>query len=385
MSSIIIYCFPLLIDVILGLFIFAGPMRAVENNVSLSMVSLMLSAYGIGYVLFSLSMSKIIKVKYARLQIVAASLLIAFLSIIMAFREDIHVCLIVFIILPFGTSLFFNTFQTFMKHVDGNKSRPLNLSIATYTLSWSIGFALGPFISGWIREYFSWSVAFLFASALAVTVALVAFFFNPVYGDEKPAPSVVDNSKEPDLALSGWAGALTVAIVLSLFLTLFPKQSEAMGMRPGFRGMVIFLQNIVQAGVVFLYAKRFRWVYNASIAPFVGLFGVAALLCLYFATRPALFFIAAILFGIYGAGYFYAAVYHSLSHPSKSVRNIAVNEASVGTGFLIGPQLIRLANNPLTLTRPYLFAIMIIAVLMVFQYVFIKKKTAALNMERLIP
>lgn len=156
-------------------------------------------------------------------------------------------------------------------------------------------------------------------------------------------------------------------------------------MRPGFRGMVIFLQNIVQAGVVFLYAKRFRWVYNASIAPFVGLFGVAALLCLYFATRPALFFIAAILFGIYGAGYFYAAVYHSLSHPSKSVRNIAVNEASVGTGFLIGPQLIRLANNPLTLTRPYLFAIMIIAVLMVFQYVFIKKKTAALNMERLIP
>lgn len=373
MSHLIIFIYPLLIDVILGLFIFAGPMRAVENHQSLSMISLMLTAYGVGYIFFSLSMSKIVKVKYARLQMAVASLLIALLSTVLSFSADIYVTLVVFAILPFSISLFFNAFQAFMKHVGGNKSKPLKQSVATFIFSWSIGFALGPFISGWIREYFSWSIGFMFASVLAVAVSVITFVFNPVSEGDKPAQ--VDNLQQPDLVLTGWAGAMTVAIVLSLFLTLFPKQSDAMGMRPGYRGMVIFFQNIVQAGVVFIYARRTRWMFNASIAPLFGLFGMGAMLCLYFTTRPAFFFFAAALLGVFGAGYFYTAVYHALSHPSKSVRNIAVNEASVGTGFFLGPQLIRLADNPQSFTQPYLYAIFILAALMVFQYIFIRRKS----------
>ena len=382
MSHLIIYSYPLLIDIILGLFIFAGPMRAVENGVSLGMISLLITAYGIGYVLFSLFMSKIIRVRYARLQMVGASLLIAALSITLAFTANIYITLIVFSILPFGTSLFFNSFQAFMKHVGSNKATPMNMSVAIYVLSWSIGFALGPFFGGWIREYFSWHMAFLFAAILGIIVALVAFYFNPVGEESQAEPPIIDHSGDPDLALSGWVGVLTTAIVLSLFLTLFPKQTEMMGMRPGFRGMVIFLQNMVQAGVVFLYARHYRWVYNVAVAPFVGILGVVALVCLYYATQPFLLFVAAVLFGVFGAGYFYAAIYHSLSHPSKSVRNISINEASVGTGFLLGPQLVHLSSSPTTFTRPYLYAILIIAALIVFQYIFIKNKTTHLIESR---
>ena len=107
----IIYIFPMIIDMVLGVIFFAGPMRAVQNHESLKMISLLLTAYGIGYVIFSLLMSKIVKVRLAKAQVVGAAFIISILCLILSFSESIKISLLVFSILPFGMSMFFNSFQ----------------------------------------------------------------------------------------------------------------------------------------------------------------------------------------------------------------------------------------------------------------------------------
>jgi len=66
MSNQFIYLYPLFINMIVGVLIFVGPMRAAENNTSLTMISLMITSYGLGYILVSLLMGKIVKPRITR-------------------------------------------------------------------------------------------------------------------------------------------------------------------------------------------------------------------------------------------------------------------------------------------------------------------------------
>lgn len=373
----IIYIFPMIIDLILGVVFFAGPMRAVQNHESLKMISLLLTAYGIGYVVFSLSMSKIVKVALAKKQMVAAALLISAMCLALAVFENIIISLIVFSIIPFGMSLFFNSFQAFMKDVDAGAAKPVTYSSGMYFFAVSLGFALGPFISGWMREVLPWKAVFLFAAGLALIVATAAFLFRPAHSHH----NTTDNdhfANKPDLAVSGWLGALFGTVVLALFLTVYPKQCQAFGMRPGLRGMVIFTQSLIQALVALSFVKSKNWMFSAKIWPTINFFGIGGLLILFLAKTPLYLFIAAVALGIFAGSYFFTAVFHSLSHPSKSVRNIAINEAAIGSGFLLGPQLVQLTPATSSFTLPYLYAVPALVLLIIFQYIFIKSKNSKL-------
>lgn len=364
----------MIIDLILGVLFFAGPMRAVQNHESLKMISLLLTAYGIGYVIFSLSMSKIVKVALAKKQMVAAALLISALCLILAFFENIKISLLVFSIIPFGMSLFFNSFQAFMKDVDSGEAKSLTYSSSMYFFAVSTGFAMGPFISGWMREALPWKAVFLFAAAMAMIVAIGALLFKPTHS-RRGIGANNQFADKPDLAISGWLGALIGTITLALFLTIYPKQCQAFGMRPGFRGMVIFTQSLVQAFVALSFIKSKNWMFSAKTWPAINFFGIAGLLMLFMAKSPVYLFIAAVALGVFAGSYFFTAVFHSLSHPSKSVRNIAINEASIGSGFLLGPQLVQFTPAASGFTLPYLYVIPALVVLIIFQYIFIKSKS----------
>ena len=374
MINTIIYIFPLIMNIITGILFFAVPMRAVENGESVQMVSLVFTTYGIGYVVFCLSMSKIVKVHLAKKQMVVSSLLISLLLIVLAFYESIQIAIVVYCMFPFGTALFFNSFQAYMKDVDGGQSKPLTYSVSLYFASVSLGFALGPFLSGWLREFFPWMLSFLIAALLALVVAIAALVFKPQHS-QKTEKADTQFQDKPDLALSGWMGALFGTIALSLWLTLFPKVCEYFGLRPGFRGMVLFIQHVFQAGVALYLMKSKTWFYKPHLAPLYNLFGIVALYIIFSTKTPNFLYVAALFFGAFAAHFFFTAIFHSLSHPSQSVRNIAINESFIGAGFFIGPQLVNLVPQNAHFRTPYILALGGLFVVMIFQFVFVKIKT----------
>lgn len=375
MNHILIYIYPLLINMVVGIFMFVGPMRATEQNASLSLVSLMITNYGVGYIVFSLFMGKIVKPHLAKRQIIIGAGFIALLALILGFVKETLVVVIIYTIIPAGSSLFFNAFQAFMKDVQQSVARPLAQSVTSYIASLTLGFAFGPFISGWLREASSWSVSYFFAAAACMTVAILAFRFKPQPGEN--VQEYVDTSfrNKPDLARSGWAGAFVNIMIISLFLTIFPKQSGLMELRPYVKGMVVFLLNITQMLWVLIYARNFFWQFNHRRAPFVSLLAVGGLLLLFFAKGTLVVYCGVILLGIYASTMSFSGVFHCLTHPTRSVRNIAINEVAVGTGFLLGPQLIRLAPAAMGFTFSYIIAIVLVVALIVFQFYYIKSKT----------
>jgi len=375
MSNQFIYLYPLFINMIVGVLIFVGPMRAAENNTSLTMISLMITSYGLGYILVSLLMGKIVKPRIAKYQIAGGTFFISLLCLILGAVNNTIWMIVIYLILPLGASLFFNAFQAYMRDVQNSNAGPLARSVTSYLASLSLGFALGPFISGWIRELSSWNIAYFFAAVMALIVALCALFFKPK--NSTPGKESVDYSyaEKPDLSLSGWAGSFTGILIISLFLTIFPKQSEILELRPYIKGLVVFLLNIVQIIYVQLYARHHNWIYKYSIAPFVHLLAVVALLSLYFARSTMGLYIGAIFLGMFSATVFFTAIFFSLSHPTKSVRYIAINETAVGLGFLLGPQLIHIRPGMTDFKFSYFVALFLVVLLIIFQFIFIKMKT----------
>ena len=374
MINAIIYIFPLVMNIITGILFFAGPMRASENGASVQMVSMVFTTYGIGYVIFSLLMGKMIKVHLAKIQMVASSLFISILLVVLALSNEMSIVMVVYCLFPFGTAMFFNAFQTFMKDVEGGQAKPLTHSVGMYFASVSIGFAIGPFLSGWLREFMPWSLSFLTAAILAFVVAITAYFFKPIHSSilKKADTQFAD---KPDLAISGWVGALFGTIALSLWLTLFPKVCEYFDLRPGFRGMVLFVQHIFQAAIALWLIKSKTWLFKQHLAPLYNVFGIIALFIAFITSSPYVLFIAALFFGAFAANFFFTAIFHSLSHPSKSVRNIAINESAIGAGFFLGPQLVNITGLYTNFRTPYLFALAGLFIVITFQYFFIRSKT----------
>ncbi|MBN2414068.1 MFS transporter [candidate division KSB1 bacterium] len=370
-----IYTYPLLINMIVGVLMFVGPMSAAENNSSLTMISLMITGYGLGYILFSLLMGKIIRTHLAKYQIIGGTLFISLLCLILGAVNNPIWMIVIYSILPFGASLFFNAFQALMKDVHDLTARPISWSVSSYIASLTFGFAFGPLLSGWLREISSWNTAYFFASGIAFFVAVCAMFCSPVKSDKKENFVDYSYAKKPDLSISGWAGSLTGFLILSLFLTIFPRQSEQMELRPLIKGLVIFLLNIVQPVYVQLYARHHNWVYRHTVAPFINLLGIVALLSFYFARNTFGLYAGAVLFGMFLSTTAFTAIFHSLSHPVKSVRYIAVNEAFVGTGFLLGPQLIHIKPATADFTFSYFVALFLVVFLILFQFIYIKNKT----------
>lgn len=375
MINALIYIFPLVMNIITGILFFAGPMRATENGASVQMVSMVFTTYGIGYVIFCLLMGKIVKVHLAKIQMVSSSLFIALLLTVLALTNNMPITITVYCLFPFGTAMFFNAFQAFMKDVESGQAKPLTHSVGMYFASVSIGFALGPFLSGWLREFLPWSLSFLTAAVLSLAVGISAYFFKPKHAKTKQASPDKQFANKPDLAISGWVGAMFGTIALSLWLTLFPKVCEHFGLRPGFRGMVLFVQHIFQAGIALALMRSKTWLFKPHLAPLYNLFGAVALAIAFFTSNSLMLFLAALFFGTFSANFFFTAIFHSLSHPSKSVRNIAINESAIGAGFFIGPQLVNLTGLYTNFRTPYLFALVGLFVAIIFQYFFIRTKT----------
>jgi len=143
----------------------------------------------------------------------------------------------------------------------------------------------------------------------------------------------------PDLAWMGWVFSGLGCLAARLILGVFPSSGAAHHVSKIEQGLALFILSAVQA-FVGLGLGRFRWwMYRPGPIFAAGLFGIAGLTIFSLARSAGLFYVAAACFGIYSGMFFFYLVFHSLVHPERSGRYIAVNEATVGLMSLAGPFL----------------------------------------------
>jgi len=350
-------------DMVLAQFFFVNAVRLARLGASASAVASVATVWGVVYLIGCQVVGKVLTIANSTRLLLSGGLLMAGLSLLHLLFTSTTGIYVLMGCSGIAAALFFPAFQVFMKAVDAGQATSIAYSTGLYTFAWSMGFAVGPFIAGFLIEYGTsgpgegggagWRLAFLFgavASLLAVGLITLLKHLrkNPPAAAKSRAtepspllhPPIIDYARMPDLAWLGWLSAGVGVTVLSVIRGVFPARAvAALRLSASVQGTIFFLLSLTQACVGLAGCRSRLWMYHARPVVMCGLAGAVGTVCLGYGTTLPILYAGAILFGLYSGAFFFYLVFHSLAHPKRSAQYVAINESAVGVGGIAGPLL----------------------------------------------
>jgi len=364
-------------DMAFGTIFFLCPMRLAESGARATLVSGIIIAWAIPYIISNQLIGRFINARNAVKMLLGSSFAIAVISICFILVPGPMIQYLWVILSGIAGAFFFAPFQTFMKEFETGSSG-LVRSTGLYTFAWSFGLACGPFVSGPVWENYGWK----YCHALNIIIGFLCLFgiyflskmrkTRRALHDETSASvqkESVNYSGMPDLAWLGWIGSGAGCVVIAIIRGVFPKTATEYGVAVSGSGLALALLSFSQAftGLFLCFSKK--WMYRPLPVGAFGVCGIVSSILFGFGSGTFSYCVAAVLFGIYSGGFFFYLVFHSLVHPSKSARYIAVNEMVVGIGGTAGPFLGGVLSDNVGLGMPYYFSAALISVAVVVQII----------------
>ncbi len=410
-----IYLFPALMDLVVALMIFVCTIRAAaELQASASAVAGILAVWGATYMVACAFLGRVISRQNAGMLLVAACIGSIAICTGLIYAPSLRAMYVLMGLQGVATALFFAPFQIFMAAVDEGGNKPVTWSTGLYTFSWSLGFALGPFVCSFLFRlgtaldqggvgpflqtmrlvgnllggdggFRGWQYCYLFA-ILVLACNTVGILFLRHYANTAIAPEEVevkknalplcDYSKMPNLAWVAWIGAGAGILALQMIRGVFPKYSDPaiLGLPETSQGIIFFLLSFAQAVTGLFLCKSRWWMYRPGAVCLFGFFGIIGLLSLGLGRSEAVFYFGAIAYGIYAGSFFYYFVFHSIAHAVHAPRQVAVNEAIVGITGIAGPFIGGILADIFTISTPFLSSIGLIAAGVIFQQIMHSRK-----------
>lgn len=340
MLRIIIYAFPVFVNLILGGMFFIIAFLLSQAQYSPFVITGAVYVWALIYCIASPIMGKITTPANAGRLIMLGGIGIGLGSLGFLLFQHVIGQFILIGIIGVASAMYCTPFQVFMKALEPDQNAGVVRSTALYTASWSFGMATGPLIFG----LFNWRYGFLLNAFLGFLMAAAIWFIdshhrkNPVrHRDTPPTSDETDYSRMPDLAWLGWIIAGCGTIAVCLVRTLIPYQGTLLDFSKAEIGIILAVVSYVQGITALCLLRGKRWMYRPVPILLAGTAGALALALFGLGGSPAWFYVGAVLYGIFsGCCYFYL-VFHSLVHPTRSSHYVAVNETVVGIASILGP------------------------------------------------
>ncbi len=335
MKKIILFGLPLVFDIIVSLVLFVGRHSLASQGYGEETVGSIVMFYGIGYVIASLLMTRIVKPQRAKQQLLGALAGVIIICVTLANVQRLIVIQVLYGLFPLMASLLFNAFQIYMLGISNRDTRPLAETAGHFTFAWSIGFALGPFASSALKSAFPWSQIYYLAALLAALAGIVLYGFKPHGSGVAPAQTMsTAQSHGRSLVGPAWLGLVIGLIVWNAVLVYWPVQAVQMGIADNQRGWTEFAFALMQGLAALLLTYVHRWHYKPAWLLIMGGSGVVALGVFGLSAHALLFVVGAILYGAYCGSLYSFVVYHAMVEEEKAVRRVALNETFVGLAYL---------------------------------------------------
>lgn len=385
MTKFLIYFFPAVLDMWFGTIFFICPMRLAEAGASATVSSGIIVAWAVPYIITNHFLGRWVTSRNAEKMLLWSSLVLAADAFCFILFPAPMLQYLWVVVSGVAGALFFAPFQTFMKGFETGSAGVVR-STGLYTFSWSIGLACGPFVSGQLWTKFGWQYCHL----LDVVIGLTCFAGIYLLGKARPSShkhgAELAASQElsayahmRDLAWLGWIGSGVGCFVVSIIRGVFPKTATMHQVTVQNSGLAIALVSFSQAFTGLLLCLSKTWMYRPVPVGLLGLCGVISSILFGYCTTAFSYCVAAILFGIYSGGFFFYLVFHSLVHPSKSARYIAVNEMVVGLGGICGPVMGGILSDKIGLGMPYYFSALLVGAAVLLQVIIHSQKNDAKN------
>ncbi len=350
MLRFLIFLFPAMVDVVIGALIFITTLRLVNSGASAFDTALPATAWAFGHSLFSFFVAKINNPQRAPVLISSGCIVMGLGSLLLIVLPEPLIQLYWALVTGLGSTLFFCSFQVFMKAADKDVHAGVVRSTALYGFAWSCGIASGPFIAAFMWGYLfpedGWIYCYLINIFLVICVALATWplkrYIERLHR-RTPEPETVktassrDYSKLPDLVWLGWLTAGVGCFTITLIRVIFPYKARILSISGEELGFIMALVSYSQ-GFFSLFLLRSRyWMYKILPMMLFSLCGFTGMILFWCGTNVWTFYAAAVIYGIYSSAFFFYLVFHSLVHPEKSGKYVSWNEVVVGFAGIIAP------------------------------------------------
>lgn len=331
--------FPLLVDIIVSMVLFLGRHSLASRGFGEDVISSIVFCYGIGYVLCSLLMAKVIRAHLAKLQMLIAITGIVVICLLLTAFADILFIQIMYLLMPMAVSMFFNAYQSYLLGVSTAAEQPLQVTAGRYTFAWSIGFAFGPLIISLVKGILTYTQTYFLAAGMALLIGIGILLYRPP--QRKSADAAVTTAAPaarptlPSLSPAIWLSLLLGLTIWNIVTIYWPVQAVQTGASQEVKGLVEFAFALTQAFAALALIYLPGWHHRPRWMLVLGGFGVAALIVLGFLQNNLLFIAGAVLFGVYTGSVFSGMVYHAMIEPQHAIRRVALNETFVGACFLL--------------------------------------------------
>ena len=366
MTRFLIYLFPAVADVIIAGALFVCSNRLADAGRNRTEVAMVFAAWAVVYIVSNQILARLVTSRNAAAMLIVASLLFTATAGAFVFFESIWSIYAIMTVLAVATALFFLPFQVFMKAVEPDQHQGVVRSVAIYTFSWSLGFAGGPFIAGFIYQWLGWQWCFAFTGLLGLLTACgvqllkhhAKYHHSESIVSSQLAPGQLSHKVEavnyhtmPDLAWLGWVVGGVGCLGIYSFLALLPSVGVVFAIPKSQIGSIIGSMYIVQALVGLSFLRSRTWMFRPWPLVVFAAFGLIGLAGFGISLLPTVggaevltvplrtlgLYASAVCYGVFSGSFFFGLVFHSLVHPHHSARYIAVNETVVGICGVVGP------------------------------------------------
>jgi MFS family permease len=368
------FAFPFLMNVALALVSFVARHSLAAKGYSESAIGSLAIISGVVYIFCCIFMSRIITRANSRFFFSTGAIIMTAMAYGL-FRTDklLHIQ-ILFGVMPFAGSMFFNGLQVLISNLSQMDNRPVYKLAGHYTFSWSIGFSAGYMATSSVKHIGSWQNAYFIAIVITLIIGLTGIFLKPseaAMPDSMAEPKEADSEKGTNLAPVAWLGILIGWSMWNFMTVCWPVQATEHHFSPMGRILFEFLCMLVQGLGALVAIKLKRWQLRPVFLILFGCAGLAGILITAFANSLSGFLIGSSVIGIYTGSVFSFSTYHGMMDPKKAPKRIAGNEISLGLAIIAGPLCAALMRgNGMSFKTTYFVAAIVFAAGIIAQYLF---------------
>ncbi|WP_157154270.1 MFS transporter [Brachyspira murdochii] len=372
---ILIYSMPFLIYLCSSIFSTVLVINASKMGATPFFISMLGVSYGMGMMITAGIFSKIkIPKKYytnliyieAIMQMIISALCLIFMPMEMSiFYSFLYGC---------STTIFFVCFQSSLDIV--SKDLPMRLSGALFIFSWSLGFAVGPSITGLIYDI-NYKIGFY----IVIAMSFIIFIFFYLSRHIRFKANRIKKFDEPFMRAPrykvyiGWliifVGALVLHTLRFMFLDYGIKEA---GLSEAKAATLVGSLSAFMAVGTLAGSFYLRFLEKKRVFTIVGLLTPIALTLILISKNFYVFIIAFMFLGLVsGFGYFFG-LYYALADQENSASNVAVNEALTGVAALFIPFSVGYLASHYSYFAGFLFMMIVSLICYIIAIVIMHKK-----------
>jgi DHA1 family multidrug resistance protein-like MFS transporter len=206
-------------------------------------------------------------------------------------------------------------------------------AVGLYSVSWSAGYMVGPFIMGILVSFTDITYSFV-CTALFMAISIIILLRVRGAGVSHKEDQVTETASTMGMPIIIYTMILWGFSALSFYF-LFPAYASMNDISPSYIGYLVGLAGLLRTAV-FLFYYRLVGFLKATMLPIGMLFLSLSMFAFWAASSLYGFAISVILLGL-SLGFLYAySLVYMLNKPAKGLY-AGLFESSIGTGELIGP------------------------------------------------